>query len=98
MLHSSVPVKSGWGWTWPEIAWLLPLPHLVSLATLLGSPGTTVLMTHLHTLHVSGSPSGEPILRQLCTECQQDEIKLSPCLFKNHSLELRGAINDKLQA
>ena len=51
-----------------------------------------------HTLHVSGSPSGEPILRQLCTECQQDEVKLSPCLFKNHSLEVRGVINDKLQA
>lgn len=66
--------KSGWGWTWPEIAWLLPLPHRVSLAILLGSPGTTVLMTHLQTLHVSESPSGEPTLRQLCTECQQDEV------------------------
>ena len=46
---------------------------------------------------VSGTPSGEPILRQLRTGCQQDEVKQSSCLFKNHSLEVRWVITDKLQ-
>lgn len=84
-------MESGWGWTWPEIASLLQLPRLNSLATLLGSPGITVLITHLHILPVSGSPSGEPTLRQLHTECQQMGVNslFAPESLKNHSLEVR---------
>lgn len=56
----------------PDNAWLLPLPHLISLPNSLGFSGSAFL-THTVVL-VSGS-SGEHARRQLPVVCQHNETR-----------------------